>query len=97
MATSPSENATSAPATFDVSALVKLPCWKIRRTMGIASAIETAAAGRSRNTIARAPVETVRAKPAVSPRAASREISGKSTTVTATEKRPCGSMKSRKA
>ena len=47
--------------------------------------------------IVRAPVDTIRAKPAVSPRAASREISGKSTVETATENRPCGSMNSRKA
>ena len=65
--------------------------------IGAASAIEIAAAGSSRNTIVRVPAANVRAKPSMSPRAARREMRGKSTDETATEKSPCGSMNMRKA
>jgi hypothetical protein len=76
---------------------VKLECWKSTRVIGSASTIDTAAAGRSRKRIVRAPAANVVAKPSMSPRAASPEMRGKSTAETATEKSPCGSMNMRNA
>ena len=65
--------------------------------IGSASAIEIAADGSSRNTIVRAPAANVCEKPSMSPRAARREMRGKSTAETATENSPCGSMNIRNA
>ena len=44
------------------------------------------------NAIWRMPLETVRRKPSMSAREASRASDGKSTVATATENIPCGSM-----
>ena len=60
--------------------------------IGSASTAETSPAGIRRKPIWRMPVSTVRPNPPMSPRAARRDIVGKSTVATATEKIPCGSM-----
>ncbi len=80
-----------------MSEAVNFACWKRTRVIGSASAIEIAADGRSRNTIVRAPAANVCEKLSMSPRAARREMRGKSTADTATEKSPCGSMNIRNA
>jgi hypothetical protein len=93
----PSENITSVADTRTVSDSLNCPCWNSSRTNGSASTIEMAAAGSSRNTIARMPRATIRASSTMLRTAAARESSGNSTVDTATENNPCGNMNRRNA
>ena len=85
-------NAASAAATTGVWSGVNSPRSYSSRTMGVASTAAATLAGTSRNAIWRMPMDTVERKPSMSPRAASREMAGKSTVATATENIPWGSM-----